>query len=189
VCPTWTIRSITGDNTTWDPSPTAGSGVFDSNTVVLNKPDPGNARTEASTADAGLDLTNGTITVHYDLPDGAWFTTGAVRLFYYHATGANTLTDAPTASVAADNGSLGTMTISGVTGHVGTLGLVYDASNSSGAVPGRGAVVFSGLTAGDTPVKFNQAGCPPSPSPSTTGGGVQNAPVPTPVTANLPVTG
>lgn len=186
VCPTWVVRSITGDHTTWDASPVAGSVIVNQHEVKVAKPDAGNGGTEASTGDAGIDLTDGSITVKYELSTNptASFAAGAVRLFYYQATNANTLTDAPTAFVAADATS-GTLTISGITGHVGTVGVVYDASNSAG-----GSVAFSDLTVGDASVWFTKNGCDSSPTPEpTTPSPTPTSPEPTPTTpAPVPTT-
>lgn len=160
-CPTWTLRSITS-GPGWNDNPADGSGVVDTNSVKITKPEGGG--TEFSTKDTGIDLNSNkaNITVKYELKDGASFAAGAVRLFYYHDKNANTLTAAPTDYVAAEANS-GTLTLSDVTGYIGTVGLVYDASNSAG-----GNVVFSDLKVGATPLAFEDVCAEPTSPPTTT---------------------
>lgn len=132
--------------------------------------------------------------VDYATDDGATTAAGAIRLFGYAAQDADTLNDAPTygpAVAASESGHLVLTIPAGKT--LGTLGMVYDASNSS-----SGSVTFSDLKIGTRPVLFT--GCPePEPTqtaqPEPTGtpepGGTATpepsgtaAPVPT-----LPITG
>lgn len=166
TCPQWNLRSIVDE---WG-APAEGSIVTDEQTVTLVKPNGGG--TEFATGDAGLNLSGTTsITVDYELNGTASFSAGAVRLFYYHAVDANTVSDAPTDFKAADDNE-GTLTLSGVSGHVGTLGLVYDASNSAG-----GSVTFTNLKIGDIPVAFKDV-CTSSPSPSATSPSATTSPSP-----------
>jgi len=165
-CPTWVLHStITGID--WEDDEAAGSVVVDGNTVKLTKPIGGG--TEFATDDVGIELSNtADITVNYTLSTEASLAAGAVRLFYYNATGVNTLIAAPTGFVAAIDGDGGTLTLP-ASGHVGALGVVYDASNAS-----AGTVTFTGLKVGDIPISFTGDACqtepttPPTPDPDPT---------------------
>jgi hypothetical protein len=156
-CPTWSLRSIVG--TTWQ-APAEGSKVVDGDTVVLTKPQGGG--TEFAAFNVGFTTEPVDITVHYSLSADADFAAGAVRLFYYEKSDADTLNTTPDGFVAADADE-GTLTIEDVTA-VGTLGLVYDASNSAG-----GSVTFTDLKIGSVRVKFKDVcnGQTPSPAPSS----------------------
>jgi LPXTG-motif cell wall-anchored protein len=162
ICPTWKVRS------TIYPNPlqkaVEGSGILNATTAKLAKKD--NIGTEIYTKDLGVDLgtTPTDITVEYELGADASYASGAVRLFYYDAADADTLLTAPTKFDHAD-ANKGQLTISGVTGKIGTLGLVYDPSNSETALS---SVTFSNLKIGDRPVYFRKGKCPsPSASPSS----------------------
>jgi LPXTG-motif cell wall-anchored protein len=118
--------------------------------------------------------------VDYATDDGATTAAGAIRLFGYAAQDANTLNDAPTygpAVAASESGHLVLTIPAGKT--LGTLGMVYDASNSS-----SGSVTFSDLKIGTRPVRFT--GCPepePTATPTpTTGPTGQPTEEPEPVT-------
>ena len=165
-CPTWSLRSIVG--TTWQ-QPAAGSGVVDGHTVVLTKPQGGG--TEFAAFNVGFTTDPVDITVDYSLSAEADHAAGAVRLFYYEDNDADTLTTAPDGFAVAD-ADQGTLTIAVVTA-VGTLGLVYDASNSAG-----GSVTFTDLKIGKVRVKFKDVcnGQTPSPEPTS--------PTPTPSEAS-----
>jgi LPXTG-motif cell wall-anchored protein len=156
VCPTWTLRGATGEypNVTFGDAP-AGSSVTSPVTVTLVKPTSGaQPGVEFKTVNAGIDLAVATdITVEYKLEDGATSDAGAVRLFYYSTNNADTLNTAPTKFDSA-TGTTGVLKLEGVTGHVGTLGLVYDASNNS-----AGKVKFANLKVDKTWVKFKNV-CP-----------------------------
>lgn len=157
ACPVWVVRSIANGASTWG-TVVDSSQIVNADSVRVAKPNSGDAGTEASTTDANVDLSApANITVHYSLSDEADFAAGAIRMFYYDTPGADTLTVAPTAFVAADARD-GTLTLHDVSGHVGRLGVVYDASNSAG-----GSVTFSDLMIGDTAVKFTSAPCAPPP--------------------------
>lgn len=179
TCPSWTLRGATGayPDVTFGGAPT-GAKVVGATEVKLVKPADGvQPGVEFATKDAGITLdAAGDITVTYQLADGAKPDAGAVRLFYYDHAGAETLTDAPTGQALAD-GQSGTLTIEGVT-KVGTLGLVYDASNDS-----AGTVTFTDLKVGGEPVSFTDAACKPSPSPSSS-----PTPSKTPVAGGAPAT-
>jgi hypothetical protein len=165
-CPTWSLRSIVG--TTWQ-QPADGSGVVDGDTVVLTKPQGGG--TEFAAFNVGFTTEPVDITVHYSLSADADHAAGAVRLFYYQDNDADTLNTAPDGFAAADADS-GTLTLTDVT-TIGTLGLVYDASNNAG-----GSVTFTDLKIGNVRVKFKDvcSGQSPSPEPSS--------PTPTPTGAS-----
>lgn len=158
VCPTWQLRGATGayPEIVWG-EPGEGSTAT-ATTVTLVKPATGVAPGVEFVAKA-VNLPAGTITVDYELSGGADFAAGAVRLFYYSAAGADTLNDAPT-GVAPATASSGTLTITAA-GPVGTIGFVYDASNSS-----TGKVTFSDLKVDETAVAFKDVCTPPSPTVS-----------------------
>jgi hypothetical protein len=142
----WQVRQIGLGETEW--SPAAESAIVDATTVDLTKPD-GTTGTSIETADLGLDVAAGTeISVSYALLDGADTVAGAVRLFYYDTADADTLGAAPTGFVAADGPGTLSLTVD-VDTTIGTLGLVYDASN-----PAVGTVRFTNLTVGYTTVLF-----------------------------------
>lgn len=190
VCPTWKFRSITGSD--WLETPAEGSEVVSKTRAILTKPEGGG--TEFATMNAGLDYEDEVdITVSYFTSGGASHSDGAIRLFYYEDVNANTLTTGPTKFIEATAGS-GILKIEGVT-KVGTLGVVYDASNSYG-----GSVTFTNLKVGDTEVFFRRGACkaPPTTAPPTTAPPTSEPPVtksPTPVPGvaggdeELPVTG
>lgn len=136
------------------------------------------AGTSAENLNLGVPVTAGdTISVDYELVDGADPAAGSVRLFVYYAPNSDTWTTAPDQFVAApDDGSLsGTLEITGdTTGVIGTIGVVYDTSN--GGV--EGTVVFSNLmVAGDVvsfvcdaPPDTTSTTTPPTTTPTTTPG-------------------
>lgn len=173
VCPTWTLQSIV---TEWGP-PAEGSEVKSFNKVVLTKPTGGG--TEFATRDLDLEFeTPVDIEVFYSLDAAADYSAGAVRLFYYEEQNADTLTTAPKAFDVAMS-DVGVLKLSGVT-KVGTLGLVYDASNTA-----AGKVTFHTLEIGKRHVWFKNV-CPkpttsvtPSVSPS-----VSATPTPTATTSS-----
>ena len=152
----WTLQSIV---TEWGP-PAEGSEVKSINKVVLTKPTGGG--TEFATRNLDLEFeTPVDIEVFYSLDAEADYTAGAVRLFYYEEQNADTLTATPKAYDAAGS-KVGVLKISGVT-KVGTLGLVYDASN-----PAAGKVMFHTLTIGKKRVWFKNMCSEPSPTPTVT---------------------
>lgn len=154
----WQVRQIGTGETAW--SPAAASQVVDASTVDLTKPD-GTTGTSIETSHLGMDVNAGdVISVSYELLDDALTDAGAVRLFYYDTRDADTLATAPTAFVAADGSGVLELTVA-ATDRIGTLGLVYDASNDS-----AGTVRFTDLTVAGTPILFV---APPEPSPSPTG--------------------
>lgn len=143
----WQVRQIGIGDTDW--SPAEASAIVDPLTVGLTKPD-GTTGTSIETTNLGLPLAAGqTVSVEYALINGAEPTAGAVRLFIYDSPDADTLAEAPYASVAADAAS-GVLSIGvGADIEIGTMGLVFDASNAS-----TGTVKFSNLTVGNTTVLF-----------------------------------
>lgn len=149
----WQLRQIGTGDLDW--SPAAASVIVDATTLRLTKPD-GDTSTSAETANIGLVVTADTeITVDYSLDADADTAAGAVRLFYYDTPDADTLGVAPAGFVAADGS--GTMSLPVPAGTaIGTLGLVYDASNSS-----AGTVTFTDLRVGDTPILFVAPAAPP----------------------------
>jgi LPXTG-motif cell wall-anchored protein len=189
VCGTFQLRGATGKypEVTFGPAP-AGSSVVDASTVVLKKPtegeDPG---VEFAAFDLDVDVDT-SISVEYALADGATPDAAAVRLFYFTAAGADTVLGSPAGvdHTEAGDPATGTLTIL-TSGHVGTLGMVYDASNAS-----AGTVTFTNLKIDGNPVSFEPEVCAtPSPSASATAGpsaspsvGASRSPV-----GALPVTG
>lgn len=143
-CPTWTLRSVVND---WGPA-ADGSTVVDANTVILTKPVGGGTEFAAMNLNMTFDSPV-TIEVDYQLSDGADHAAGAVRLFYYEANSPDTSATgtAPTAFIPATSGT-GTLTIAGVD-KLGTVGLVYDASNAAG-----GKVTFENLKVGGKLLAF-----------------------------------
>jgi hypothetical protein len=164
VCGTWNMRGTSGTypEIAFGGAPSGSSvGTY---TARLVKPTEGTAP-GVEFAAKDLEITGPvTIRVGYELGGPASTAAGAVRLFGYEAEGANTITDGPDYKDEA-TGSEGTLTLSIPAGEsVGTLGLVYDSSNDA-----KGSVTFSGMTAGQRPVRFTE--CPAatstgSPSPS-----------------------
>lgn len=188
LCPDWTLRSVekVGDLWVWG-DPAAGSKVVTANKVVLTKPATALAGTEFKTDALDIDLSAATtISVDYQLSTEASAASGAVRLFYYHATNADTMNDAPDGFVAAAAGDGGTLTLS-ATGKVGTVGLVYDGSNDAG-----GSVTFTGLKVGSIAVKFAAHDKCEQPAPTPTATAVPTATAtadPTPTATAPPAAG
>lgn len=197
--PGWQHQQI-GPDLVWQLA--EAGGIVDATTVELVKP-AGDIGTSLETTDLGLPVAAGdTITVDYALSGGATPAAGAVRLFYYDRPGADTVVEAPAAFVAADADS-GTLEITvAADATVGTLGLVYDASNDT-----TGTVTFTNLTVAGDPVWFvppvvpcewdqelaaDDDACQPpaSPSPAASGGPVgTDSPAPGVGGEQLPVTG
>jgi hypothetical protein len=185
VCPDWTLHSTVPflqddppKTITFEAAP-SNSGVQNSSTVVLTKPvDNQNGSvggTEFIASDLNIDLpVNSNIIVSFSLSGGATTDAGAIRLFYYTTTHPDTLNTAPTKFTAATGGPTGNILITGVTGHIGAIGLVYDPSNDPGFKSSGplGAVTFTSLrivnVTGVTALSFNDSKCPmPTPSPTT----------------------
>lgn len=164
VCATWKLRGATGQypDITFGGAP-AGAEVVSSSKVVLVKPTEGTMPgVEFAAYDLDVELDSATaVSVSYELSDGASTAAGAVRMFGYAEQDADTLNDAPDWSdvAEADEGSL---TFEVPAGTIGTLGLVYDASNNS-----AGKATFTGLKIGDRAVSFTECE-EPTPSPSVT---------------------
>jgi len=164
---TWKMRGATGayPNVTFG-GPPPGSTVAD-HFAKLTKPsegiDPGvefAAFDLEIQAPADNELLVG---VDYATDDGATTAAGAVRLFGYKVNNADTLNDAPTYGPAVASSESGHLVLTVPAGEkLGTLGMVYDASNSS-----SGSVTFSNLKIGTRSVLFT--GCPePEPTASAT---------------------
>jgi LPXTG-motif cell wall-anchored protein len=162
VCGTWKARGATGayPNITFGGKP-AGTEIS-ATTAKLTKPadgiDPG---VEFAAADLDVVLDKATkVSVNFELSGGASAAAGAIRMFGYTTKGANTITDGPDFKDEA-SGNSGTLKFTVPAGKLGTLGLVYDASNNS-----QGAVTFNNLTIGDRLVKFTPC-TPPTTTPTT----------------------
>lgn len=156
----WALQQVDGGAFV----PATASTVVDATTVELTKPD-GATGTSMETTDLGLNVAAGQqITVDYEMSAGALPDAGAVRLFWYDAPDSDTMATAPTALVAAGSTN-GTLTIDiSEAAKVGTLGLVYDASN-----PSAGTVRFSGLEVAGVPILFEAPTTPTPTSEPTTG--------------------
>src|SRR5690606_5087506 len=142
----WVLQQIATGDTGF--SPATLSQIVDQDTVALTKP-AGDTGTSIETTDLGLAVTAGdTLTVQVSLVGPASTDAGAVRMFVYDHPGADTLTEAPQAVMAAAGSGPLTLTVP-FTGTIGTMGLVYDASNSS-----AGTVEFSNLRLNRTPIWF-----------------------------------
>lgn len=100
------------------------------------------------------------VTVNYAVSADAKTTAGAVRMFGYKAANADTLNDGPDFKdiATANSGVLKFTLPAGAT--LGTLGLVYDASND-----GKGAVTFTNLKVGKALVQFTRCVKPLPPQP------------------------
>lgn len=132
------------------------SSIVDASTVELvgtGVAVPPHYGTSIETPDLGLDVSTGdTISVDYELVDGASAAAGAIRLFIYDHASADTDCTPPAQFVAAPDGpTSGTLSITvDFDGTIGTAGMVYDSSNSGVG----GSVRFTNLTVGGTPVRF-----------------------------------
>jgi hypothetical protein len=157
VCATWGLRSIVQE---WGEA-AEGSKVVNAGKVVVTKPEGGGTEFAAFDLDVSAEAET-LVSVHYKLSDGAATSAGAVRLFGYADQEANTLTDVPDWKdvAGAEQGNLVLTLPAG--SKLGTLGVVYDASNSAG-----GKVTFTKMTIGDRPVSFTEC-VEPTPSPSVT---------------------
>lgn len=163
---TWKMRG-------WDGAAWAGKppGAWVTKTKVkLVKPEAANENVQPGVEFAAFDLkiqapaeTEILVGVAYELGNGATVTSGAVRLFGYKAQNADTENVGPDYGPAIATSETGnTLVLKVPAGEkLGTLGLVYDGSNSS-----RGWVKFHRMTIGQRPVWFT--GCPePEPTAST----------------------
>lgn len=163
VCATWKAEGATGayPAVTFGGKP-AGTVIGES-TAKLVKPTEGvSPGVQFAAKDVGVEAPEGgtTVTVSYELSDGASSSAGAVRLFGYDTPGADVLLDAPDWQDIA-SGDSGTLTLTVPAGEqIAVLGLVYDASNDK-----QGAVTFSGMKIGERPVSFTTC---PEPEPTDT---------------------
>lgn len=174
VCATWKMRGATGayPEVTFG-GPPAGSSVSASSATLV-KPAEGVAPgVEFAAFDLEIQAPAGDeilVGVDYATAGGATTAAGAIRLFGYADQDANTLTDAPDYGPAVAESESGHLVLTIPAGqNLGTLGVVYDASNSS-----SGSVTFSGMTIGNQPVQFTT--CPePTPTATATPGPTQTA--------------
>jgi LPXTG-motif cell wall-anchored protein len=174
VCATWTMRGATGKYpaVVWGGAPD-GSSVTKTSAKLVK---PEAAEGEEPLVDPGVEfVTKGLmiqapegdeihVKVKYELADGASVSAGAVRMFGYAAQNADTLT-------AVDYGNSGGAVATNETGgnlvfqipagkELGTLAVVYDASNSA-----KGSVTFSDMEIDGRPVWFTAC---PEPEPTVT---------------------
>jgi LPXTG-motif cell wall-anchored protein len=164
---TWKMRGW--DGTAWTGKP---SGAWITRTKVkLVKPQAANESVQPGVEFAAFDLdiqapaeTEILVGVKYELGNGATVTSGAVRLFGYKAQNADTESVAPDYGPAVATSETGSTLVLKIPAgeKLGTLGLVYDGSNSS-----KGWVKFRQMTIGQRPVWFTA--CPePEPTASAT---------------------
>lgn len=175
VCATWTARGATG---VYPAIVFGGKPVgteISASTAKLTKPEGVSPGVEFASFDLGIGTLaqEAIVRVEYATSDGASTSAGAVRMFAYYDKDADTLNDAPdhVATAQAESGNLLFTVPDGK--KIGTLGLVFDASNNT-----TGVVTFSNLTIGDRPVSFTP--CPAPTTPPTT--------VPTTVPTTAPTT-
>ena len=164
VCGTWQLRGATGQYPaiTFGGAP-AGASVESASSVKLVKPTEGvMPGVEFAAYDLDVSVVNETtVSVGYQLGDGAASSAGAIRLFGYSEQDADTINDAPDYGPAIAGGESGTLVFTLPAGSdLGTLGLVYDASNSA-----AGYVRFTELEVGNRPVSFTTC---PTPEPTAT---------------------
>lgn len=164
ICADWQARGATGSypDVTFGGKP-AGTEISAS-TAKLTKPASGVAPgVEFASFDLGVGplAQEAIVHVQYATSGGASTSAGAIRMFAYYVKDADTLNDAPDhVDVAqAESGNLLFTVPAGK--KIGTLGLVFDASNNT-----QGAVTFSSMTVGNRPVSFTA--CPQPSSSSTT---------------------
>lgn len=159
VCATWKINGVGGE-----PS---GSNIDSASQATLVKPEGENSGVELVTND--LDLTAGAdelvISVDYSLVDGSTAAT-AVRLFGYADQGvdpASPSAGAPDYGPDIAEAESGTMTLTIPAGQsLGTLGVTYDASNTS-----HGTLTVRNMMVDERSVSFTECE-EPTPSPSVT---------------------
>jgi LPXTG-motif cell wall-anchored protein len=161
ICATWQARGATGayPNIVFGGQP--DGTVIGDYTAKLTKPSTGTMPgVEFAARDLDLDLTDDTVvSVKFKLDDDASYAAGAIRMFGYREKDADTVNDAPDFQAVAE-AKAGTLKFTVPAGKLGTLGLVYDASNDS-----AGAVSFSWLKVGHRKVKFTEC---PKPTPTAT---------------------
>lgn len=166
VCATWQARGATGTypDVTFGGKP-AGTEISKS-TAKLTKPEGVDPGVEFASKDLGVGPLEqeAHVRVEYATSGGASTAAGAIRMFGYEDKNADTLNDAPDFKAVAESES-GVLLFTAPAGKkLGTLGLVFDASNNT-----QGAVTFSGMTIGERPVSFTA--CPSVPEttkPTTT---------------------
>jgi hypothetical protein len=166
VCGDWQARGATGayPAVTFG-GPPAGTEIITKHTAKLVKPASGvQPGVEFAAKNLSITTTAVTgITVSYVPSADASAVSGAIRLFGYEVQNADTLMDAPDFQDVATSETGGTLTLTIPAGKtIGTLGLVYDASNSS-----AGSVTFSGMMAGNRQVWFTPCTLPPPSLPAS----------------------
>jgi hypothetical protein len=203
VCATWKMRGW--DGTAWGGKP-PGSWVTKTEAKLV-KPEAANENVQPGVEFAAFDLdvqapadNELLVGVKYELGDGASAVSGAIRMFGYAEKNANTETDAPDYGPAIAPSEVGGLLVITIPAgkKLGTLGVVYDGSNSA-----KGWVKFGPMKIKNRLVQFTECEEPePTPSATATPQPTQTAtpepggtgtPEPTqsaaPVPGGLPVTG
>lgn len=166
VCATWQARGATGayPDVTFGGKP-AGTEISKS-TVKLTKPAEGvQPGVEFASKDLGVGPLEqeAHVRIEYATSGGASTAAGAIRMFGYEDKNADTLNDAPDFKAVAESES-GVLLFTVPAGKkIGTLGLVFDASNNT-----QGAVTFSDMTVGQRPVSFTACQTVPETTKPTT---------------------
>lgn len=168
VCATWKMRGATGayPAVVWGGAPD-GSSVSKLSAKLVKPAEGVQPGVEFATKDLEVQAPEGDeilVGVDYATAGNATTAAGAIRLFGYKVKNANTLTDAPDWKAVAESES-GHLVLTIPAGQkLGTLGMVYDASNTS-----NGSVTFSDLKIGTRPVQFTACEEPtPTPTPKPT---------------------
>ena len=185
VCATWKMRGATGAYpAVVFGGPPEGSSVTASSAKLV-KPEGVQPGVEFAAKDLDVEAPAGDeilVGVDYATADGATTAAGAIRLFGYKVNNADTLNDAPNYGPAVAGAESGHLVLTIPAGEkLGTLGVVYDASNSS-----TGSVTFSNMTIDGKPVQFTECEDPePTPTATATPGPTQTA-EPTPGATGTP---
>ena len=169
VCATWKMRGATGayPNVKFGSMPEGSSvGKYSARLTKPTGADAVQPGVEFVSKDLGVEAGASAreVTVEFETNGPAKPDAGAIRLFGYKTDDADTLHDAPDFSAVAvdSNGKLKFVLPAGE--KLGTLGLVFDASNDS-----KGSVTFSDLMIGDAKVQFTKCVEPTkTPTPTAT---------------------
>jgi LPXTG-motif cell wall-anchored protein len=166
VCATWKMRGATGayPAVVWGGAP-AGSSVTETRAKLVKPVEGVDPGVEFASFDLEVQAPADNeihVSVKYELGDGAATVGTAIRMFGYVAQGANSVLDTPDYGPAiAQSETGGNLVFTIPAGKkLGTLGLVYDASNSA-----KGWVKFRQMKVGNRAVSFTTC---PTPEPTQT---------------------